>query len=104
MILRKALVSLALGATLLGTAATLAPAAQAATAASAAPVSSTAVAVPMDSCPCNPPAGIGWNYLDNYFWHSDCDAAGRRELNTGRFSEYQCTGGGVFSNYELWVR
>ncbi|MEA2501450.1 MAG: hypothetical protein QOD01_1561 [Actinomycetota bacterium] len=98
MILRKALVSLALGSTLLATVGTLAPAAQ------AAPATTTAVAVPMDSCPCNPPAGIGWNYLDNYFWHSDCDAAGRRELNTGRFSEYQCTGGGVFSNYELWVR
>ena len=101
MILRKALVSVALAGTLLGTVGTLAPAAHAA---QAAPATSTVVAAPMDSCPCNPPAGIGWNYLDNYFWHSDCDAAGRRELNTGRFSEYQCTGGGVFSNYELWVR
>ena len=101
MVLRKALVSFALGTTLLGTAATLAPAAQAA---QAAPVSNTAVAAPMDSCPCNPPAGIGWNYIDNYFWHSDCDAAGRRNLNTGRWTEYQCTGGGTFSNYERWVR
>ena len=88
-------------ATLLGTVATLARAAQAA---QAAPVSSTAVAAPMDSCPCNPPAGVRWNYIDNYFWHSDCDAAGRRELNTGRFSEYQCTGGGTLSNDELRVR
>jgi hypothetical protein len=101
MILRKALVSLALGGTLLGTVGTLTPAAQAAPAAAA---TSTAVAVPMDSCPCNPPAGGGWSYIDNYFWHDNCDAAGRRELNSGRFSEYQCTGGGVFSNYELWVR
>ena len=101
MILRKALVSLALGSTLLGTVTTHVPAAEAA---QAAPATSTAVAVPMDSCPCNPPGGIGWNYLDNYFWHDDCDAAGRRNLTTGRWVEYQCTGGGVFSNYELWVR
>ena len=66
MILRKAFLSLALGSTLLGTVGTLAPAAQAAP---AAPASSTAVAVPMEGCPCNPPSGMGWSYLDNYYWH-----------------------------------
>jgi len=54
-------VSLALGSTLLATVGMLAPAAHATP---AAPATSTAVAVPMDSCPCNPPSGIGWNYLD----------------------------------------
>jgi hypothetical protein len=96
--MRKALVSLCLGTTLIGTVSTLAPAAL------AAPATSSAVAAPMDNCPCNPPPGGGWQYVDSYFWGSSCDAAGRRLVNGGRFTEYKCTGGGTWSYYELWVR
>src|SRR5882724_12428413 len=75
-----------------------------AVAAQAAPVPAATHVSPMDSCPCNPPPGGGWRYIDNYFWASSCIDTGNGGINAGLWGQFQCTGGSAFSNYELWVR
>jgi hypothetical protein len=51
-----------------------------------------------------PPAGRGWKYIGEYFWASTCISAGNGGINAGSWKQYQCTCGGAFSDYELWVR
>ena len=98
--IRKALVSMAVGGSLvastLGIGIGMAPA-------EAAPAGAGQRLAPMDSCACHPP-GPGWDYIDYYFWASSCASTGNGGIQQGRWHAYQCTGGGPFSNYELWVR
>jgi hypothetical protein len=53
--------------------------------------------------PCsNPPAGGGWQYIDNYYWASSCIAAGNRGINAHLWARYECFGS-TWTNYDLWV-
>lgn len=44
-----------------------------------------------------------WKYIDSYFWGSDCINAGNNGVDHGAWSTYECTGGGTWSDYQLWV-
>ncbi len=44
-----------------------------------------------------------WKYIDSYFWGSDCINAGNNGVDNGAWSTYECTGGGTWSDYQLWV-
>jgi hypothetical protein len=71
-------------------------------AAAPAQASSAAPAAPCEH-PCHSP-GPGWSYITDYYWASTCNDTGNQGINAGRWHAYQCTGGGAFENYELWVR
>ncbi|TPQ18414.1 hypothetical protein [Streptomyces sporangiiformans] len=58
---------------------------------------------PKDDVPECPP-GRGWRYVGEYYWASTCTNTGNGGINTGAWRQYQCTCGGAFSDYELWVR
>ncbi|HEY9338854.1 MAG TPA: hypothetical protein VIQ79_30680 [Kribbella sp.] len=66
------------------------PAAQAADAPAAAPASSQAV------------AADNWEYVGDFFWQSDCHAAGAAGT---KWTKYKCINGSAFpgDDYELWV-
>lgn len=64
---------------------------------------SAAPAAPACTHPCHSP-GAGWSYVTDYYWASACADTGNQLVNSGKWSAYQCTGGGNFENYELWVR
>ncbi len=53
---------------------------------------------------CHRPPGSGWRYVNNYYWGSDCIESGNGGINSGSWREYQCTAGGTWHYYELWVR
>ncbi len=44
-----------------------------------------------------------WKFIDSYFWGSDCINAGNRGVDNGAWQTYECTGGGTWSDYNLWV-
>ena len=96
--LRKALVSLAVGGSIV--AGTLGIGSATAV---AAPADAGQKLVLTDSCACHSP-GPGWDYIDYYFWASSCASTGNGGIQNGRWHAYQCTGGSAVSNYELWVR
>lgn len=54
--------------------------------------------------PCHPPTSPGYTYITDYYWASACNDTGNQGINAHRWSSYQCTGGGQFENYELWVK
>ncbi|HEX3874158.1 MAG TPA: hypothetical protein VHW26_08430, partial [Solirubrobacteraceae bacterium] len=51
----------------------------------------TAAAAPNPAAPAAAPAAL--KYIDSYFWHSDCIAAGDNGLRTGAWTYYECDNG-----------
>jgi hypothetical protein len=74
------------------------------------PMAQAATSTPMhsgDDCNpagCHPPAGRGWRYINNYYWGSDCTESGNGGMDSGSWKQYQCTAGGSWHYYELWVK
>ncbi|MGZ0148763.1 hypothetical protein ACXJJ3_16945 [Kribbella sp. WER1] len=75
-----------------------APAAQAAPATTAPAVTAAAVTAAAPTVV----AGDNWEYVGDFFWQSDCHAAGAAGT---KWTKYKCINGSAFpgDDYELWV-